>query len=403
MHQSAVVTHFIVRSKKPPKAEFPVNVSAFRSPAPATGTRAAKIFKRLLSRQPSATKSVAGTLLWAIVRRRQQRRCRSSLILELFPFCQAAVRDYQRGDLNDFSVGCDGEELPPSPPPLPPNERTPKGNLRKPFRQDMSFASDSTNDDRPKRGRGGGVPPGRVRSSGGDRRSLRCTPIAQSLSFRRVLHSACLSGSCGAAAGVVDCILSTADEDPSPVSAWQRKRLDFGYNRLSELPDLEQSSLGVQHICATIGAAKAGDWPDDASSLCAAAARTEDGRKACQLSLGIPYSYRDFVLRLRRCSSNPVHQPAGVRVSIHRCTNALARRRDTASAQRGQGRRLPADNVPVVNTRSILIRRAVRNFPVPYTTTPQLPAIPCLQARPRYHFQVASMQASQQLFRPCFS
>ncbi|KAL3198382.1 hypothetical protein MRX96_014209 [Rhipicephalus microplus] len=134
----------------------------------------------------------------------------------------------------------------------------------------------------------------------------------------------------------------------------------------------EQSSLGVSishycfrasqigyhrqhpqlHIYVTIGAAKVGDWPDNASPLRAAATRTKHGREASQLSLGIPYSYRDFVLRLCRCSSNPVHHPAVVSVSTHRCTNALARRRDTASAQRGQGRRLPADNVPVVNAAS---------------------------------------------------
>ncbi|KAL1472009.1 hypothetical protein MTO96_023316 [Rhipicephalus appendiculatus] len=60
--QPPVVTQLSVCAQSPSKAEFRVTVSALRSPASATGTPAAKIFKRTLSQPPSAAKSSAGIL-----------------------------------------------------------------------------------------------------------------------------------------------------------------------------------------------------------------------------------------------------------------------------------------------------------------------------------------------------
>lgn len=62
MQQAPIVTKLSVCAQSPSKAEFRMTVSALKSPASATGTPAAKIFKRTLSQPPSAAKSAAGTL-----------------------------------------------------------------------------------------------------------------------------------------------------------------------------------------------------------------------------------------------------------------------------------------------------------------------------------------------------
>ncbi|KAH8021721.1 hypothetical protein HPB51_016385 [Rhipicephalus microplus] len=64
--QPPVVTQLSVCAESPSKAEFCVTVSALRSPASATGTPAAKIFKRTLSQPRSAAKTSAGVLPSAI-------------------------------------------------------------------------------------------------------------------------------------------------------------------------------------------------------------------------------------------------------------------------------------------------------------------------------------------------
>ncbi|XP_065281675.1 centrosome-associated protein CEP250-like isoform X2 [Dermacentor albipictus] len=62
MQQPPVVTQLSVCAESPSKAEFRMTVSALRSPMSATGTPAAKLFKRTLSKPVSTTKSATDGL-----------------------------------------------------------------------------------------------------------------------------------------------------------------------------------------------------------------------------------------------------------------------------------------------------------------------------------------------------